>query len=82
MQKLMIWAPRWDQSTPNVLAICAICPPSSAVANNKARVFIVISHRCAGTGCINGLLLHQEQGIEHDRFREGNRQDGLDQDFC
>src|SRR6185295_15359063 len=31
-------------------------------------------------GCVS--LLHEEQGIEHDRFGEGDGQNGLDHDLC
>jgi hypothetical protein len=41
MQKLMIWAISCGQSTPNVLAICSICPPALVSASNNHVCIIV-----------------------------------------
>ena len=74
MQKLMIWASRCGQSTPKVLAICATWPSlCGGRQQNKG-----IHNLCALS---RSLILHQEQGVEHDRFSEGNGQNRLDQNL-
>ena len=35
-----------------------------------------------GSPALRFLLSHQEQGVEHDRLREGDGQNRLDQNLC
>src|SRR5438270_203964 len=70
----MICAPRCVQSTPKVRAIPATCPSLSWAASNSMAIM------CSHPRQL--WLLHQEQGVEHDCFRERNRQNGLHQYLC
>src|SRR4051794_38684854 len=72
MQKLIICAPRWGQSTPKVRAICSICPPSCAAKKMKAIILALTRRK---------LLLQQEQNVKHNGFREGDRENRLDENL-
>src|SRR5262245_7775134 len=63
--KLIICANRCGQSTPKVRATSSICPPWATANTAKASM----------------ALPNQEQRVEHDRFGEGDSQDGLDHDL-
>src|SRR5262245_15679666 len=81
MTKLTICAIRWGQSTPNVRAICSIWLPPSASAN-RTRTFMIHIRKVSAPGrqapASRCVLFRKEQRVEHDRLREGNRQNGLD----
>src|SRR3954470_4545255 len=89
IEKLMICAIRCGQSTPKVRATSAT-GFSPASARNK-KWFITLSQELRvrsgsrSAPAFNQLLsrrrLHEEQGIEHDGFREGDGQNRLDQDL-
>src|SRR5947209_14074264 len=85
MEKLRIWAIRCVQSTPKILAICSICPPLFTSASKASAFMIAIpfspGHSRLASGAHDAALLHEENGVEHDRFSEGNGQDRLDQNF-
>src|ERR1019366_4537365 len=87
MLKLMICEIRCGQSTPNMSATCFIGLTLPACASIKEEF---ISRKIGDQG--RGIrwtprpgssvpVLLKEQGVEHDRFGEGDGQDGLDQDL-
>src|SRR4029453_13131101 len=69
MAKLTNCAAKWGQSTPNVAAILSTGPPPASCCSIKA------STRPSPS-------LHEEQGVEHDGFRESNGQNRLHEDRC
>ena len=69
MQKLMIWAIRCGQSTPKVLAISLDL--AAALLRHQSE------ERSRRVTC--RASLHEEEGVEHDRFREGDGQNRLHQ---
>src|SRR5262245_43207609 len=81
MAKLRNCAVRWGQSTPNVCAICPIGPPPVSCCSIKASTLIVapssLADATAPARARIQSLLHEEQGVEHDGFREGDGQDRL-----
>src|SRR5262245_29281171 len=81
MLKLMIWAVRCGQFTPKVLAISCTGPPPPACAI-MTMTFIVAPPHAPGAppGGRADRSPHEEQGVEHDRFGEGDSQNRLDQD--
>src|SRR6516162_6179687 len=84
MQKLTIWASRWDQSTPKVRAIFSNCPPLSNSA--KKPIAFNIAHPNSDRQKTTiwpraQISSRKEESVEHDRFSESNGQNRLNHDL-
>src|SRR5687768_8241919 len=82
----MTWEINNCQFAPNAFAVAPIIPPSSAAAVVAAKIkySVIISKEikgCSRSCTHQELLLHEEDGEEHDTFCEGSAQNRLNEDL-
>src|SRR6478672_2784779 len=77
MTKLMTCEKKMRRSNPKVSPMSRAMPVRSAA---KSMCIIGTVERARRMTPRPIELLHEEECVEHDRFREGDREDGLNQD--